>query len=124
MSSKERSLQVQEWLCAVQREFHSVSISCHNELFGFFVEQVKSLGQFSQFTVSLQLHIVDELEVLDEASYLSSYGNECTFSTVLSDGRRVELLPGGEGRVVKPEERQEYACFVRQARMTEFTKQV
>ena len=36
----------------------------------------------------------------------------------------MELLPGGEGRVVKPEERQEYASLVRQARMTEFTKQV
>ncbi|KAL9980549.1 hypothetical protein ACROYT_G009151 [Oculina patagonica] len=70
------------------------------------------------------LHITDELEVQDEASYLSNYGNECTFSTVLSDGRRVELLPGGEGRVVKPKERQEYACLVRRARMTEFTKQV
>lgn len=68
--------------------------------------------------------ITDELEVQDEASYLSSYGNECTFSSVLSDGRRVELLPGGEGRVVKPEERQEYASLVRRARMTEFTKQV
>ncbi|KAJ7374139.1 E3 ubiquitin-protein ligase HTD3 [Desmophyllum pertusum] len=43
------------------------------------------------------VQITDELEVQDEALYLSSYGNECTFSTVLSDGRRVELLPGGEG---------------------------
>ena len=68
--------------------------------------------------------ITDELEVQDEACYLSSYGNECTFSTVLSDGRRVELLPGGEGRVVKPEERQEYVSLVRRARMSEFTKQV
>ena len=66
----------------------------------------------------------DELEIQDEESYQSNYGNECTFSTVLSDGRHVELLPGGEGRVVKPEERQEYACLVRRARMTEFTKQV
>lgn len=69
-------------------------------------------------------YIADELEVLDEDSYQSNYGNECTFSTVLSDGRRVELLPGGEGRVVKPEERQEYASLVRRTRMTEFTKQV
>ena len=68
--------------------------------------------------------VIDELEVQDEASYLSSYGKECTFSTVLSGGRRVELLPGGEGRVVKPEERLDYASLVRRARMTEFTKQV
>ena len=36
----------------------------------------------------------------------------------------MELLPGGEGRVVKPEERQEFVGLVRRARMTEFTKQV
>ena len=86
----------------------------------------KFLESFSKFTVWVFFKrcIADELEVQDEASYLSSYGNECTFSTVLSDGRRVELLPGGEGRVVKPEERQEYASLVRRARMTEFTKQV
>lgn len=70
------------------------------------------------------VQITDELEVQDEASYLSTWGSECTFSTVLSDGRRVELLPGGEERVVKPEERQQYAALVRRARMTEFTKQV
>lgn len=68
--------------------------------------------------------VTDELEVQDKESYQSNYGNACTFSTVLSDGRRVELLPGGEGKVVKPEERQEYASLVRRSRMTEFTKQV
>lgn len=66
----------------------------------------------------------DELEALDEELYKSNYGDECTFSTVLSDGRRVELLPAGEGRVVMPGERKEYASLVRRARMTEFTKQV
>ena len=74
--------------------------------------------------IYLSIHIADELEVLDEDLYQSNYGNECTFSTVLSDGRRVELLPGGEGRVVKPDERKDYASLVRRARMTEFTKQV
>lgn len=79
---------------------------------------------FPTLIVFYFLNIVDELEVQDEASYLSTYGSECTFSTVVSDGRRVELLPGGEERVVKPEERQQYAALVRRARMTEFTKQV
>lgn len=70
------------------------------------------------------VHMIDELEVQDEESYESNYGNECTFSTVLSDGRCVALLSEGEGRVVKPGERQEYAALVRRSRMTEFTKQV
>lgn len=70
------------------------------------------------------VRITDELEALDEELYKSNYGDECTFSTVLSDGRRVELLPAGEGRVVMPGERKEYASLVRRARMTEFTKQV
>ena len=90
----------------------------------FLSSKRKSLKSFSKLMVFLHLLIVDELEVQDEASYLSSYGNECTFSTVLSDGRLLELLPGGVGRVVKPEDRQEYASLVRRARMTEFTKQV
>lgn len=79
---------------------------------------------FSNTNCVYFLNIVDELEVQDEASYISTYGSECTFSTVVSDGRRVELLPRGEERVVKPEERQQYAALVRRARMTEFTKQV
>lgn len=70
------------------------------------------------------VHITDELEAQDEETYRSNYANECTFSTVLSGGRRVDLLPGGESRVVKPDERQEYACLLRRARMTEFTTQV
>lgn len=69
-------------------------------------------------------HFPDELEAQDEETYRSNYANECTFSTVLSGGRRVDLLPGGESRVVKPDERQEYACLLRRARMTEFTTQV
>ena len=78
----------------------------------------------AHFESTLFFLISDELEVQDKESYQSNYGNACTFSTVLSDGRRVELLPGGEGKVVKPEERQDYASLVRRSRMTEFTKQV
>ena len=79
---------------------------------------------YTSILLHFSLCIADELEVQDEESYESNYGNECTFSTVLSDGRCVALLSEGEGRVVKPGERQEYAALVRRSRMTEFTKQV
>ena len=68
--------------------------------------------------------ISDDLEAMDEELYSQTYGSLCTFSTVLSNGVRVELVPGGDEKHVTPEEREKYVALVRRKRMIESTQQV
>lgn len=69
-------------------------------------------------------YVPDDLESLDEETYQTTYSAHCTFSTVLSDGRSVELVPGGEKRLVTTAERPQYTALVRRRRSMECTEQV
>jgi hypothetical protein len=61
---------------------------------------------------------------MDEELYLATYGSECKFSTVLSDGTRIDLAPDGENQNVTSSDRHRFAFLMREARMTESVKQV
>lgn len=64
------------------------------------------------------------MEHMDKATFEFKFGQELVYSTPLSDGRLVELIPGGSSVVVHYEERMEFIRLVQKARLEESREQV
>ncbi|XP_031558843.1 E3 ubiquitin-protein ligase HECTD3-like, partial [Actinia tenebrosa] len=119
---------VYEWLGklfgAVYRSDENLTLTCPplfwKLLIGAHVTWAKDFAAVDDAAV----RFTDELELVDEELYLATYGNECKFSTVLSDGTRVDLIPHGETKGVMTCDRTRFAFLLREARMTESVKQV
>lgn len=61
---------------------------------------------------------------MDKDTFEFKFGNELTYTTVLSDQRMVELIPNGSSTVVRYEDRKEFIRLVQKARLEESKEQV
>lgn len=61
---------------------------------------------------------------MDKDTFDFKFGQELVYTTPLSDGRLVELIPGGSGVVVRYEDRMEFIRLVQKSRLEESREQV
>ncbi|XP_025062554.1 E3 ubiquitin-protein ligase HECTD3-like isoform X1 [Alligator sinensis] len=73
---------------------------------------------------SVLVKFLEAVERMDRETFESEFGNELTYTTVLSDQRTVELIPNGSRVVVRYEDREEFVRLVRTARLEESTEQI
>ncbi|XP_053503338.1 E3 ubiquitin-protein ligase HECTD3 isoform X2 [Ictalurus furcatus] len=73
---------------------------------------------------SVLVKLLDAMEHMDKATFEFKFGQELVYSTPLSDGRLVELIPGGSSVVVHYEERMEFIRLVQKARLEESREQI
>ena len=64
------------------------------------------------------------MEHMDKETFDFKFGQELVYTTPLSDGRLVELIPGGSEVVVHYEDRVDFIRLVRKARLQESREQV
>ncbi|OXB78915.1 UNVERIFIED_CONTAM: hypothetical protein H355_013795 [Colinus virginianus] len=68
--------------------------------------------------------LLEMLEGVDREAFNFMFGKELTYTTILSDQRMVELIPGGSSTVVRYEDRKEFIRLVQKARLEESKEQV
>ncbi|NXX77790.1 HECD3 ligase, partial [Urocolius indicus] len=73
---------------------------------------------------SVLVKLLEVMEVMDKDTFEFKFGNELTYTTVLSDQRVVELIPGGSSTVVRYEDRKEFIRLVQKARLEESKEQI
>uniref|UniRef100_A0A7M4FJC7 HECT domain E3 ubiquitin protein ligase 3 n=1 Tax=Crocodylus porosus TaxID=8502 RepID=A0A7M4FJC7_CROPO len=73
---------------------------------------------------SVLVKLLEVMEMMDKDTFEFKFGNELTYTTVLSDQRMVELIPSGSNTVVKYEDRKEFIRLVRKARLEESKEQI
>ncbi|XP_060753941.1 E3 ubiquitin-protein ligase HECTD3 isoform X2 [Neoarius graeffei] len=73
---------------------------------------------------SVLVKLLDAMEHMDKATFEFKFGQELVYSTPLSDGRLVELIPGGSSVIVHYEERMEFIRLVQKARLEESREQI
>lgn len=64
------------------------------------------------------------MEGMDKETFEFKFGNELTYTTVLSDQRMVDLIPGGARTIVRYEDRLDFIRLVQKARLEESKEQV
>lgn len=72
----------------------------------------------------VQVNLLDVMENMDEETFEFRFGEELVYTTLLSDGQMVELIPGGSNVAVHYEDRSEFIRLVQKARLEESKKQV
>ena len=73
---------------------------------------------------SAEVKLIDSLEGMDREKFEGTFSEILNFTTVLSNGDTVELVPDGENRYVSYDDRLEYCRLVKEVRMKETEKQV
>nr|DBA17736.1 TPA: hypothetical protein GDO54_016064 [Pyxicephalus adspersus] len=73
---------------------------------------------------SLLVKLLEMMELMDKETFEFKFGGELTYTTVLSDQRMVELVPGGSNISVRYEDRLEFIKMVQKARLEESKEQV
>ncbi|KAM5148800.1 E3 ubiquitin-protein ligase HECTD3-like [Mantella aurantiaca] len=73
---------------------------------------------------SLLVKLLEMMELMDKETFEFKFGGELTYTTVLSDHRMVELVPGGGNISVRYEDRLEFIKMVQKARLEESKEQV
>ncbi|KAF5895506.1 E3 ubiquitin-protein ligase HECTD3 isoform X1, partial [Clarias magur] len=73
---------------------------------------------------SMLVKLLDAMEHMDKETFEFKFGQELVYSTPLSDGRPVELTPGGSSVVVRYEDRVEFTHLVQKARLDESREQI
>ncbi|XP_032047895.1 E3 ubiquitin-protein ligase HECTD3 [Aythya fuligula] len=73
---------------------------------------------------SVLVKLLEVMEVMDKDTFEFKFGNELTYTTVLSDQRMVELIPNGSSTVVRYEDRKEFIRLVQKARLEESKEQI
>ncbi|XP_043941719.1 E3 ubiquitin-protein ligase HECTD3-like isoform X2 [Protopterus annectens] len=73
---------------------------------------------------SMLVKLLEALEAMDKEAFEFQFGNELTYTTMLSDQKEVELIPGGSHIPVKYEDRKEFIQLVQKARLQESKKQI
>lgn len=76
------------------------------------------------FAVIPQVKLLEAMEHMDKDTFDFKFGQELVYTTPLSDGRLVELIPGGSGVVVRYEDRMEFIRLVQKSRLEESREQV
>ncbi|XP_051556154.1 E3 ubiquitin-protein ligase HECTD3-like isoform X3 [Myxocyprinus asiaticus] len=73
---------------------------------------------------SVLVKLLEAMEHMDKETFDFKFGQELVYTTPLSDGRLVELIPGGIGVVVRYEDRNEFIRLVKKARLEESREQI
>ncbi|NWT16056.1 HECD3 ligase, partial [Vireo altiloquus] len=73
---------------------------------------------------SVLVKLLEVMEVMDKDTFEFKFGNELTYTTVLSDQRMVELIPNGSNTAVRYEDRKEFIRLVQKARLEESKEQI
>ncbi|XP_026864354.1 E3 ubiquitin-protein ligase HECTD3 isoform X1 [Electrophorus electricus] len=73
---------------------------------------------------SVLVKLLEAMEHMDKETFDFKFGQELVYTTPLSDGRLVELIPGGSSVVVHYEDRMEFVCLVQKARLEESREQI
>lgn len=64
------------------------------------------------------------MENMDKETFEFRFGEELVYTTLLTDGQMVELIPGGSNVAVRYEDRSEFIRLVQKARLEESKQQV
>ncbi|XP_056389086.1 E3 ubiquitin-protein ligase HECTD3 [Hyla sarda] len=73
---------------------------------------------------SLLVKLLEMIELMDKETFEFKFGGELTYTTVLSDQKMVELIPGGSNISVRYEDRMEFIRMVQKARLEENKEQI
>uniref|UniRef100_A0A8C5QNN2 E3 ubiquitin-protein ligase HECTD3 n=1 Tax=Leptobrachium leishanense TaxID=445787 RepID=A0A8C5QNN2_9ANUR len=73
---------------------------------------------------SLLVKLLEMMEIMDKDIFEFKFGEDLTYTTVLSDQRMVELIPGGANISVCYEDRVEFIQMVQKARLDESKDQI
>ncbi|KAL2097516.1 hypothetical protein ACEWY4_006723 [Coilia grayii] len=73
---------------------------------------------------SVLVKLLEAMEHMDKETFDFKFGQELVYTTPLSDGRLVELIPGGGEVVVHYENRMEFIRLVQKARLEESREQI
>ncbi|XP_066534011.1 E3 ubiquitin-protein ligase HECTD3 isoform X2 [Hoplias malabaricus] len=68
--------------------------------------------------------LLEAMEHMDKETFEFKFGEELVYSTPLSDGRLMELIPSGGSRVVRYEDRMEFVHLVQKTRLEESREQI
>lgn len=71
-----------------------------------------------------QVNLLEAMETMDRETFEFRFGEELVYSTMLSDGQMVDLVPGGSNVAVRYEDRSEFIRLVQKARLEESKLQV
>ncbi|XP_069050124.1 E3 ubiquitin-protein ligase HECTD3 [Lepisosteus oculatus] len=73
---------------------------------------------------SVLVKLLEAIENMDKETFEFKFGQELTYTTLLSDGRMVELVSGGGSTAVTFEDRREFIRLVQKARLEENREQI
>lgn len=71
-----------------------------------------------------QVNLLEAMENMDQETFDFRFGEELVYTTLLTDGQMVELIPGGSNLSVHYKDRSEFIHLVQKARMEESKQQV
>lgn len=71
-----------------------------------------------------QVNLLEAMETMDRETFEFRFGEELVYTTMLSDGQMVDLVPGGSNVAVRYEDRSEFIRLVQKARLEESKQQV
>lgn len=71
-----------------------------------------------------QVNLLEAIENMDQETFEFRFGEELVYTTLLSDGQMVDLIPGGSNVAVRYEDRSEFIRLVQKARLEENKQQV
>lgn len=73
---------------------------------------------------SVLVNLLEAMENMDQETFEFRFGEELVYTTLLTDGSMVELIPGGSNVSVRYEDRSEFIRLVQKARMEESKQQI
>ncbi|KAJ3595563.1 hypothetical protein NHX12_004866 [Muraenolepis orangiensis] len=73
---------------------------------------------------SVLVKLLEAMESMDQGTFEFRFGEELVYTTLLSDGQTVELIPGGSGVAVRYQDRSAFSRLVQDARLKESKQQV
>lgn len=71
-----------------------------------------------------QVNLLEAMDNMDQATFEFRFGEELVYTTLLSDGQMVELIPGGSNVAVRYEDRGDFIRLVQKVRLEESKQQV
>lgn len=69
------------------------------------------------------MNLLDAMENMDKETFEFRFGDELVYTTPLTGGQVVELVPGGSNVSVRYEDRKEFIRLVEKARLEESKQQ-
>lgn len=78
----------------------------------------------SKIWMCVQVNLLEAMENMDQETFEFRFGEELVYTTLLSDGQMLDLIPGGSNVAVRYEDRSEFIRLVQKARLEESKQQV